>query len=79
MPENSNRNLALDSLRGIAALGILVYHYQHFFQMGAGPFAMPYEEYIPFLYKFGWIMVDLFFCLSGYIFFSYYQLIISNN
>ena len=78
MPENSNRNLALDSLRGMAVMGILIWDYQHFFQL-SGSFAQPYEEYLPFLYKFGWIMVDLFFCLSGYIFFSYYQKMISAN
>ena len=78
MTESSNRNLALDSLRGIAAFGILIWHYQHFFQVN-GPFAQPYEADLPFLYKYGWIMVDLFFCLSGYIFFSYYQKTIAEN
>ena len=77
-PYKNERNLALDSLRGIAAMGILIWHYQHFFSL-SGKFIQPYESSLPFLYKFGWIMVDLFFCLSGYIFFSYYQNKISNN
>jgi peptidoglycan/LPS O-acetylase OafA/YrhL len=78
MLEITNRNLALDSLRGVAAMGILIWHYQHFFSL-SGSFTQPYIEKIPFLYNFGWIMVDLFFCLSGYIFFSYYQKKISES
>ena len=52
-------------------MGILIWHYQHFFSLGK--FEQPFENELPFLYHFGGIFVDLFFCLSGYIFFSYYQ------
>ena len=65
------RNYALDSLRGIAAIGILIWHYQHFFALGK--FSQPFENDLAFFYKFGWIMVDFFFCLSGFIFYKNYS------
>lgn len=64
------RNFALDTLRGAAAIGILIWHYQHFFALGKFP--QPFEEHLAFFYKNGWIMVDFFFCLSGFIFYQKY-------
>ncbi len=56
------RLLALDALRGIAALGIaLFWHYSHF---------LPNQEVLfPCWFSFhGWLLVDFFFVLSGFIF-----------
>jgi peptidoglycan/LPS O-acetylase OafA/YrhL len=57
------RILPLDSLRGIAALGVtLFWHYGHF---GAGrPFAGPVADW---LYAYGLMLVDFFFVLSGFV------------
>jgi len=66
----TERNNALDSLRGFAALGILVWHYQHFSALGA--FQSPYENVFVVFYKLGWVFVDFFFCLSGYVFYAKY-------
>jgi peptidoglycan/LPS O-acetylase OafA/YrhL len=69
---------ALDTLRGIAALAIVFWHWQHFFAISGS-----WEEgwsraqqplYLVFkpLYDEGWAAVDLFFPLSGFIFFWLY-------
>lgn len=55
----------MDSLRGLAALGVAFFwHYQHFITIDSAPFrSIGY-----WLYHFGWNLVDLFFVLSGFIF-----------
>jgi peptidoglycan/LPS O-acetylase OafA/YrhL len=58
----------LDALRGLAALGVAIfYHYVHF---GGAPATYPLARLDPFqwLYANGWLLVDLFFVLSGVIF-----------
>jgi peptidoglycan/LPS O-acetylase OafA/YrhL len=68
---------SLDALRGVASLAGVVWHWQHFFCIGTQPGAVPVEAY-PF---FAWLQpfyfaggraVELFFCLSGFIFFHLY-------
>lgn len=52
----------LDGLRGIAALLVVVFHFRHF-----GPwFGLPWSESSEFLHK-GYLWVDLFFVLSGFV------------
>jgi peptidoglycan/LPS O-acetylase OafA/YrhL len=69
---------ALDSLRGLAALAIVVWHWQHFFAVsGEWPdewqrSAEPLYWFLKPLYDEGWAAVDLFFPLSGFIFFWLY-------
>lgn len=72
----------LDILRGAAALGVVLWHWQHFLIHGnmtsiAGEVidrtVFPlYKIFRPF-YGQGWRAVDLFFCLSGFIFFWLYS------
>ncbi|PTQ70663.1 acyltransferase [Pseudomonas sp. GV071] len=71
------RFYSLDLIRGLAALAVVFWHWQHFFY--AGSTFMPYEmEAQPFysvfylLYHTGWLAVDFFFSLSGFIFFWLY-------
>ncbi len=71
------RFYSLDLIRGLAALAVVFWHWQHFFY--AGSTFMPYEmEAQPFysvfylLYQTGWLAVDFFFSLSGFIFFWLY-------
>ena len=70
------RLYSLDALRGLAALGVVLWHWQHFFTKGMG---LPYHaETLPFFgllfpfYRFGWLAVFLFFSLSGFVFFWLY-------
>jgi peptidoglycan/LPS O-acetylase OafA/YrhL len=69
---------ALDALRGLAALGVVFWHWQHFFFAGV-ELGLFDQERQPFyflfkpLYTDGWRAVDLFFCLSGFIFFWLYS------
>ena len=70
----------LDTLRGLASLSVVVWHYQHFYFKGASGIptdfnraAQPFYEYLPLLYNEGSRAVYLFFTLSGFIFFYQYS------
>jgi peptidoglycan/LPS O-acetylase OafA/YrhL len=54
--EHRSRQPGLDLLRALAIIVVVVYH------TGIFDFALPYD-----LHRFGWIGVDLFFVLSGYL------------
>ena len=69
---------SLDVLRGLAAISIVFWHWQHFFYVGSAPNGIIYEKQ-PFfnlfwmLYKYGDLAVELFFCISGFIFYWLYS------
>jgi peptidoglycan/LPS O-acetylase OafA/YrhL len=69
---------SLDSLRGVAALAVVIWHWQHFYaisgvwQAGWDRAAQPFYWALKPLYDAGWAAVDLFFALSGFIFFWLY-------
>ena len=69
---------SLDALRGIAALCVVLWHWQHFFALsGAWPQGwqrgvQPLYWLLKPFYDAGWAAVDLFFALSGYVFFWLY-------
>lgn len=52
---------AFDSLRGLAAIGVVLWHYGAHFQTYPA-----YELFSPF-YRAGYLLVDFFFVLSGYV------------
>ena len=63
MKSNENdRLLALDSLRAIAALAVLFYHYTSGYEHVVGPHIQP----VPSV-EFGYLGVDLFFVISGFV------------
>jgi len=72
------RLTALDALRGVAALAVVAWHWQHFFaisgswQAGWARSMQPFFWLLKPLYLQGWAAVDLFFVLSGFVFFWLY-------
>jgi peptidoglycan/LPS O-acetylase OafA/YrhL len=70
---------SLDALRGVAALSVVFWHWQHFFFEGPAPApsfrieAQPLFGVFFLLYRRGILAVDLFFALSGFIFFWLYS------
>lgn len=66
-PTESHRLQPLDAMRGVAALGVAFFHYQHF---GGDPKRYPWIDTEPatWLYARGWMLVDFFFLLSGIVF-----------
>jgi peptidoglycan/LPS O-acetylase OafA/YrhL len=72
------RFYSLDVLRGLAALSVVFWHWQHFFYQGTNPGAMdpqrlPLFNWFSILYTHGAWAVHLFFCLSGFVFFWLYS------
>lgn len=65
---------SLDVARGLAALAVVLWHWQHFFFDGALPGtafvrdAQPFYGVLALFYEKGWLAVDFFFALSGFVF-----------
>lgn len=68
------RIYSLDVLRGIAALSVVFWHWQHFFYVGDTPHdfdssRQPLFNIFSLIYQHGSLAVELFFCISGFVFF----------
>jgi peptidoglycan/LPS O-acetylase OafA/YrhL len=59
--QSENRYQSLDAIRGLAAFGVVVFHYANHFS------AAPYLQLLAGIYKRGAILVDVFFVMSGYL------------
>ena len=72
-----NRLYLLDIARGLAAITIGIFHYKIFYthNLSENNYILenqPYFNYIRLIYEHGWIAVQFFFLLSGFIFFKLY-------
>lgn len=87
---NTSHNLfperlySLDVLRGIAALAVVFWHWQHFFYVGDSPkdfngIGQPLFEFFTLAYQHGSLAVELFFCISGFVFFWLFSQQISDR
>lgn len=79
----NRRLLYLDGVRGIAAIGVVVWHYQHFFVLGptcqestsegiCNGNPAPLYSLLKYFYEHGYRMVDLFFVISGLVMYQRY-------
>lgn len=75
---NRNHLSNIDFLRGIAAISVLIWHYQHFFYPQAGhPLTdrsiQPFYDNLKYLYEYGGHAVQFFWIISGFVFFHTYK------
>jgi peptidoglycan/LPS O-acetylase OafA/YrhL len=59
---SQDRLLALDSLRAVAALAVLLYHYTEGYEQIVGPHTSPVPSF-----ALGYLGVELFFVISGFV------------
>lgn len=70
--------LGLEVVRFIAAVSVLVWHYQHFFYIANKPTnfikeQQPLYSLFSLFYNYGYLGVQVFWCISGFIFFWKYR------
>ncbi|EEV7017300.1 acyltransferase [Escherichia coli] len=78
------RIYTLDVLRGFAALSVVLWHWQHFFMKNNAASGIiinrqPFYEFFFVFYHYGLYAVELFFVISGFIFFYLYADNIHSN
>ena len=84
--ETNNRFFLLDLSRAMAAICVVLQHYQHFYFVAPHTYVenftrsqQPFYNLIEPAYKFGSVAVQFFFILSGFIFFMFYKKKIENK
>ncbi len=69
----------------MATLTVIVWHWQHFFfdpvnaRIAVSVHSQPFFSAFAWLYKAGWLAVDLFFVLSGFVFYALYATAIAEK
>ncbi len=72
----------LDILRGLAAFLVVVFHYKHFLTEDAINFDydhLPFHAVLTPIYVYGLMFVEMFFSISGYVFFWLYSKAVSER
>jgi len=84
--KKTQRYELLDILRGLAAFSVVIWHWKHFYFSYhsesielTNKATQPFYDIIYPLYSFGGIAVDIFFLISGFIFYTLYSQRISNG
>ena len=72
-----NRYYLLDVARGIAAFCVVIFHYRLFYEKDISTKSLviseqPFYKILQLPYEFGWMAVQFFFILSGFIFYDLY-------
>jgi peptidoglycan/LPS O-acetylase OafA/YrhL len=68
----------VDFIRGIAAISVLIWHYQHFYYTSpydtgiSDKTIQPFYDKLNFFYNYGYLAVELFWLISGFVFASVY-------
>jgi peptidoglycan/LPS O-acetylase OafA/YrhL len=75
--QQNNKLLGLEVVRFISALSVLIWHYQHFY-IGKNPadfirYQQPLYSLFRLFYDYGFYGVQVFWCISGFIFFWKYR------
>ena len=71
---DNNRLTSLDALRGMSSIGVcFFFHYVHFTGAAYSSSTYPFGNVFFWFYKYGWLMVDFFFVLSGFVFSHMYR------
>lgn len=80
---SDNKFLCLELIRFICSLGVLIFHYQHFYEIsGSVPFVpseQPLRELLAPFYDYGVYGVQIFWGISGFIFFWKYGTAVQNR
>jgi peptidoglycan/LPS O-acetylase OafA/YrhL len=76
--QQTNKLLGLEVIRFVSALSVLVWHYQHFFYISYKQIdfikeKQPLYYFFSLFYDYGLLGVQIFWCVSGFIFFFIYR------
>jgi peptidoglycan/LPS O-acetylase OafA/YrhL len=79
-----NRYYLLDIARGLAAFVVVIFHYNIFYNIETSKTVFktenqPFYHFFYYCYEFGWIAVQFFFIISGFIFYALYSKQISER
>ena len=82
--QQNNKLLGLEIIRFISALSVLIWHYQHFSYIAEVPTnfirdQQPLYDFLKLFYDYGGSGVQVFWCVSGFIFFWKYRWAIASS
>jgi peptidoglycan/LPS O-acetylase OafA/YrhL len=81
---NEHKLLGIELLRFLSSIAVLIFHYQHFAFVGAAEInfvasQQPYFSVLRLFYEYGFYGVEIFWCISGFIFFWKYSSLIADK